>query len=128
MISSYIQAMGKEIFILEDDKDISYILNYVLFEQGYRVRVYGTVSDLRQALRSGPPDLLLMDVRLPDGNGMDLCQELKQQAKFSPPILMMSADWHLDRADGCPADEYIAKPFDLDVVLSKVDCYLKQAG
>lgn len=120
--------MGKEIFILEDDKDIGFILNHILFEEGYRVTVYERLSDIRQALDAGLPDLLLMDVRLPDGNGMELCAELKSAEQMSPPILMMSADWEVHNKAACVADEFIPKPFNLDEVLVKIERHLRQAG
>lgn len=120
--------MGKEIFILEDDKDIGFILNHVLFEQGYKVSVYENLSDIRQGLDDHLPDLLLMDVRLPDGNGLDLCAELKSAEGDNLPILMMSADLDVHLNSVCVADEFIAKPFDLDVILGKIEFHLRQAG
>lgn len=120
--------MGKEIFILEDDKDIGFILNYVLFDEGYRVKVYESVRAFKDALDNGSPDLLLMDVRLPDGNGMELCAELKGNALYNVPVLMMSADWHMNHKEMCGADEFIAKPFDIEVVVNKIDGYLKATG
>lgn len=119
--------MGKEIFILEDDRDIGFILTEVLAEEGYRVRLFETLAGIKSALGSGTPDLLLMDVRLPDGNGMDLCRELKAQQTFRPPILMMSADWHVHNRD-CPAEGYLPKPFNLDALIQKIDSILEQAS
>lgn len=116
--------MGKEIFILEDDKDIGFILNHILFEEGYRVQVYETLSAIRNALHMGFPDLLLMDVRLPDGNGMDLCAEIKEQKIAEVPVIMMSAHWDINREGGCAADEYISKPFDLDHLVTTIGAYL----
>ncbi|MHA4895219.1 response regulator transcription factor [Pedobacter sp. PWIIR3] len=118
--------MGKEIFILEDDRDIGFILTEVLLEEGYRVRLFETLASIRLALVSGMPDLLLMDVRLPDGSGMDLCRELKDGQTFKSPILMMSADWHVRNHD-CPAEGYIAKPFNLDVLIQKIGSTLGNA-
>lgn len=118
--------MQKEIYILEDDESIGFILNHILFEEGYKVKVYETISEFKKALVSGRPDLLLMDVRLPDGNGMELCAELYLSKSFTLPVIMMSADWHLrNNKDGCPANEYIAKPFDVDQVVSTVSAYLQ---
>lgn len=120
--------MDKEIFILEDDKDIGFMLSHVLLEEGYIVRVFETIIDFRKALNERLPDLLLMDVRLPDGNGMDLCAELKQSEGFNVPVLMMSADWHTHNTAVCQAEHYIAKPFELDDVVSMVDGFLRPAG
>ncbi|MEJ2880960.1 response regulator transcription factor [Pedobacter sp. GR22-6] len=119
--------MVKEIFVLEDDRDIGFILNHILFDEGYQVSVYESISAFKYALRLGTPDLLLMDVRLPDGNGMELCEELKADSAFSLPVLMMSADWHLHNQGQCKANEYISKPFDIDLILNKIGSYLKPA-
>lgn len=119
--------MGKEIFILEDDKDIGFILNHVLVEQGYQVSVYENLSKIRHGLDDHLPDLLLMDVRLPDGNGLDLCAELKS-TEDSLPILMMSANFDVHNNSACLADEFIAKPFDLDMIIAKIEFHLRQAG
>lgn len=119
----------KTIYLLEDDKDIAYILNYVLFEEGYEVLVFPTISSCKQALNKRVPDLLLMDVRLPDGNGMDLCSELKNSARTTESkILMMSA--HLPEQDGkqTGADDFIAKPFDLEGMVSRIGYHLKHTG
>lgn len=120
--------MKKEIFILEDDKDIGFILQYLLFEEGYAVRVYESMQELKSALASEAPDLLLMDVRVPDGNGMELCAELTSRAAFNIPVLMMSADWDIDDQGMCGANGFISKPFDLDDVVSRIGGHLRQTG
>lgn len=117
--------MQKEIFILEDDKNIGFILNHVLYEEGYLVHVYETIADFRAALIDRVPDLLLMDVRLPDGNGMELCAELRSYDSFNMPVIMMSADLHIHNRKGCGADAYIPKPFDVDEMVDIVGEYLK---
>ena len=119
--------MEKEIFVLEDDRDIGFILNHVLYQEGYHVKVYESISAFKDALDKGSPDLL-MDVRLPDGNGMELCAELKGNALYDVPVLMMSADWHVNHKDTCGANDFIAKPFDIDMVVSKIGGYLKPTG
>lgn len=120
--------MQKEIFILEDDKNIGFILNHVLHEAGYLVNVYETIADFRAALVDSVPDLLLMDVRLPDGNGMELCAELRLSEVFQMPVIMMSADLQMHDRTGCGADAYIPKPFDVDDIVAKIGEYLKQPG
>lgn len=120
--------MQKLIYILEDDISIGFILKHILVEEGYQIEVFETVSSFRIALNSVLPDLLLMDVRLPDGNGMELCAELKAAGDFHVPVLMMSADWPWRNKEICLANEYIAKPFDIDHVISKISGYLRQTG
>lgn len=119
----------KMIYVLEDDNDIAYIINYILHEEGYEVLVFSTVSTCKKALDVQVPDLLLLDVRLPDGNGMDLCSELKMSPRTAmSPVLMMSA--HLSEREGkCSgADGFIAKPFDLNGMVDRIGLHLRSAG
>ncbi|MES2456297.1 MAG: response regulator [Bacteroidota bacterium] len=66
------------IWILEDDADIGFVLEYFLNEEGFETKLFPSAVGFRQAVGLGLPDLFLMDVMLPDGNGVDLCSELKQ--------------------------------------------------
>lgn len=120
--------MNKTIYILEDDLDIGFILKEVLLQEGYLVEVFERVSEIRAALAEGFPGLLLMDVRLPDGNGLLLCAELKSDPAFVTPVLLMSADWHNHDKRTCEADAYIAKPFDIFKLTDTVRRSLPLAG
>lgn len=117
--------MQLRIYILEDDRNIGFILDHILTDEGYQVSVYETISAFREALVN-MPDLLLMDVRLPDGNGMNLCEELKGPQGISIPVLMMSADWHRHGIEDCLADAHIAKPFEIDDIVKLIARHLKR--
>lgn len=108
--------MSKVIHIVEDDEDIRFIVAYILKESGYTVEISGTVAEFKSRATDQHPDLILLDVMLPDGNSIDLCIELKMNsATAAVPIIIMSA--HATEtavaAASC-ADEFISKPFDLD--------------
>lgn len=116
--------MNKVIYVLEDDPDISYILTYLLSEEGYEVHAFATVSACRAAVNEFVPDLLLLDVQLPDGNGIDLCTELKSNLKTaSSPVLMMSASLEVEKRDHYCANDFIPKPFNLDHMVDKIGRY-----
>src|SRR5690349_12230654 len=100
-----------KIWILEDDPDIGYILNLFLGDEGFETSVITSANAFRAAVADDLPDLFLMDVMLPDGDGIALCIELKnQQRSKSIPVLMMSAHAGLEQVKTCKPDGFIAKP------------------
>ncbi|MDR6784624.1 response regulator [Pedobacter africanus] len=116
------------IYIVEDNSDIGFILELFLNEEGFEVKVLTTAQDFIMALKYGLPDLFLMDVKLPDGNGIDLCHQLKNDPRSERlPILMMSAHANEDVARSCEAEEFLQKPFDLNLLLHKIKQYLPAA-
>src|SRR5690606_31020318 len=81
---------------------------------------FATAGNFRRAKTAVRPDLYILDIMLPDGNGIDLCRELKaEQSTQQTPIIMMSA--HFDKAEGqCDDQDFIAKTFDIDHFLSRI--------
>lgn len=111
-------SRSAKIWILEDDADIGYVLDYFLNEEGFETRVFPSAESFRESLVSDLPDLFLMDVMLPDGDGVDLCRELKGDPRCQRlPVLMMSAHAGLSRIKECQPEGFIPKPFNLDHVL-----------
>ncbi|WP_162618505.1 response regulator transcription factor [Pedobacter yulinensis] len=115
--------MNKTIFLLEDDPDISDILAYVLDNNGYRVKATGRVSDFCSDIEQQRPDLIILDVMLPDGNGIDVCHKIKHENKWKNiPVIMMSAAYSAkdNICKDCGADGFISKPFDINHLLQRV--------
>ncbi|MFA4870769.1 MAG: response regulator [Pedobacter sp.] len=110
------------IWILEDDPDIGYILQLILNEEGFETTLFNSAVTFRIAIARELPDLLLMDVMLPDGNGEELCAEIKNDRRSEHlPVLMMSAHARLEQiTKHCAADGFISKPFDLTRLLAIV--------
>jgi len=116
------------IYILEDNPDIGYILEFVLIEEGFNIQLYNCVSDLQAAVRKDLPDLFLLDVMLPDGNGIEMCHLIKTTAASSQlPVLMMSANTQATSVMECKAEAFIQKPFDLDAVVNTIREHLHAA-
>lgn len=118
--------MNQKIHIVEDDEDIRYIIAYILSEMGYQVNVSETIKDFSEQLLNYKPDLMLIDVMLPDGNGLDLCLELKKYPETNKiPIIVMSAhaaeEFVLQKA--C-AEDFISKPFDLEDLVTLIKKHL----
>lgn len=110
----------KEIFIVEDNDGIRELLE-LLLSQFYIVQAFPTARSFKKGMAFGHPDIVLMDIQLPDGNGFDLCKDLhKQQNTSNIPVVLMSA--HADPSlfkDNCVKD-FISKPFDIDDLIERV--------
>ncbi len=106
--------MAKLIFILEDNEDLRELYRYILEDEDYDITTFSTVSEFMEH-SIATPDLYLLDVMLPDGDGIELCKELKKDSRTANiPVIMVSA--HQDIADvklQCPDSDFIAKPFDI---------------
>jgi len=116
---------NKLIYVLEDNPDIAYILEYFLSEQGYQVQTFPTIASCNNAINNLKPDLFLLDIQLPDGNGIELCHQLKTNEKTAAiPVLIMSAGKAPATNKLEAANEFISKPFDLEDVLDRITHYL----
>ncbi|MBE9602547.1 response regulator transcription factor [Pedobacter sp. MC2016-24] len=119
--------MAKLIHVIEDDDDIRFILEYILLEANYNVMLFPTASAFEAAIIADKPDLIILDVMLPDGNGIEICRRLKINPEtFHIPVLIMSAHaaQHAILEEAC-ADDFISKPFDLDHFIDRVNQILK---
>lgn len=109
----------KEIFIVEDDDGIRELLEFLLVSQQYSVKTFPNARSFQKTVPEEVPDLFLLDIMLPDGNGVDLCRGLKEDEKTKNiPVVFMSAHADLESIGG--ADDFIAKPFDVDELLERI--------
>ena len=115
------------IFLLEDDKILSKGISIALEKDGHHVTTaYGYVEAL-QKYTGKKYDLFLLDINLPDGNGMNFCQKIRQASQL--PVLFLTAnDTEEDMLNGYDVgcDDYISKPFSIDVLRRKVSAILKR--
>lgn len=114
--------MRKKLCILEDDKDIREIIEFLFVSEDYEVWCFSTIKELMSRKNEVIPDLFLLDVMLPDGNGIDVCNELNSlESTATVPVLMMSANTEANKISmACNAKGFISKPFDLDHMLHTV--------
>jgi two-component system phosphate regulon response regulator PhoB len=115
-------AVGKIIQVVEDDPDIRFILEYVLVDSGFILETFDSIKAFSNRHRKVDIDLILLDVQLPDGNGIELCNHLKtSELTRHIPVVIMSANASSSRAiiEG-KADDFIAKPFDVDVFVARI--------
>lgn len=119
----------KRILIVEDDRNLARVLGDNLMFDGYSVTWAPDGNTALIAIRSTPPDLILLDIMLPGRDGFDLCAQLRQDGRI--PIIMLTARTQkADKLKGLDlgADDYITKPFDLDELLARVRAVLRRRG
>jgi len=118
--------MKKCIYVVEDNAAIRDVIEFMLTEEDYEVIVSPTAREFWRQMQIHIPDMVILDVRLPDGSGIDICKELKCNAKtYNIPIMVMSADNYLSKVKSkCTADEFINKPFDLNDFANRIEYYL----
>jgi DNA-binding response OmpR family regulator len=119
--------MNKKILILEDDENLSRGIAFTFEKDGYDVVSEGSIQDGKRMLKQHKIDLIILDLGLPDGNGMDLCKEIRTHSKV--PIIMLTAcDLETDEVSGllAGADDYITKPFFLSVLRARVEALLRR--
>ena len=122
--------MPQKILIIEDEPDIRKTLEYNISREGYEVISASSLSEARQNLESSSFSLLLLDLMLPDGSGLDLFRELKQdKSKSSMPVIILTAkDDEVDKVVGFElgADDYVTKPFSVRELILRVKAVLKR--
>ncbi len=122
-------AGRRTILMVEDESSIIEPLAEALGREGFDTRVAGTVADAIKAAGDELPDLVLLDVTLPDGSGYDVARTLRERSRV--PIIMLTARGEeTDRIVGLElgADDYIVKPFSAREVAARIRAVLRRAG
>nr|WP_100549205.1 MULTISPECIES: CHASE domain-containing protein [unclassified Pseudomonas] len=113
----------RNLLVVEDEPDIANLLRQLLENAGYRVRLAHSLDEARTRLREEIPAAISLDLRLPDGDGMQLVQELRADARYRElPILVVSAACEEGRLalDGVPALDWLSKPIDPQRLLASL--------
>lgn len=113
-----------KIFLVEDDDSIRELIEYLLISLKYEVQTFPTAQEFHNEMQSRNPDLILMDIMLPDGNGLNICRKLRNNKKTKDiPVILMSA--HESIARGACASDFVSKPFEVDDLVQKIKNQLK---
>ena len=123
--------MTTHLLLIDDDARLTAMVGDYLRANGHEVDVAGTLAAGRDRLRLGQYDALVLDLMLPDGDGLDLTRELRADARLRRlPLLMLTARGEpLDRVLGLElgADDYLAKPFEPRELLARIKALLRRA-
>ena len=119
---------GPQILVVEDERAISEPLAKLLAREGFAATVAGTVADALAEFAAGAPDLILLDLNLPDGDGRDVAREIRRSSGV--PIIMLTArGTETDRIVGLEigADDYVVKPFSSAEVIARIRAVLRRS-
>lgn len=118
-----------QIVIVEDDKDLNSGLCKALKSEGRNIVSCGDLKTAREQIFLYPPNLVMLDINLPDGNGLDLLKEIKAEGLKVPVILLSANDTDADVVKGLDlgADDYVTKPFSLSVLRARVNTQLRKS-
>jgi DNA-binding response OmpR family regulator len=122
------QARRDRILLVEDEASIAEPFAQALHRHGFDALVAPTAAAALRLARSEPPDLVLLDLTLPDGDGRDVCRELRRHSQV--PIVMLTArGTETDRVVGLElgADDYVVKPFSVAEVVARIRAVLRRA-
>ena len=125
------RTMARErILIVEDEEDIQELVSYNLTRDGYSVTLAGSGEEALRAIRAGLPDLILLDLMLPGIDGLEVCRELKADARTREiAVVMLTAKGEeADVVSGLEmgADDYITKPFSPRVLVARIRAVLRR--
>ena len=119
--------MKKTILILEDDENLNRGIAFTFEKDGYQAVSANSIKEGKQLMEQLKADLIILDLKLPDGNGMDFCKEIR--AYSNVPIIMLTVcDLETDEVSGllAGADDYITKPFSLSILRARVEALLRR--
>jgi two-component system, OmpR family, response regulator ChvI len=120
--------MSVTIALVDDDRNILTSVSIALQSEGFVTRVYSDGETALKALAENPPDLAVLDIKMPKMDGMELLRRLRERSGI-PVIFLTSKDDELDEALGLAmgADDYIAKPFSQRLLIARIRAVLRRA-
>jgi two-component system response regulator RegX3 len=124
-----VAATKRTVLLVEDEESITAPLSEALSREGFEAVIAGTAAEALELAGSRSPDLVLLDLGLPDGSGLDVCRELR--ARSTVPIIMVTARGEeTDRIVGLEvgADDYVVKPFSAREVVARIRAVLRRTA
>ena len=119
--------MNKKILVVDDEKPIADILQFNLKKEGYEVFCAYDGNEALKLVEELQPDLILLDIMLPQRDGMEVCREVRKTSEI--PIIMLTAkDSEIDKVLGLElgADDYVTKPFSTREIIARVKANLRR--
>jgi len=117
------------ILLVEDNEAIQQLNKEMLEEEsGYKVRTSMNLAEARESIKQSAPNLIVLDIMLPDGSGLDFLKELRQAGSDVPVLLLTALSESSDEVKGIRegGDDYVTKPYDSEVLLVRIEKLLNQ--
>jgi len=119
----------KNILLVEDNEAIQQLNKEMLEEEsGYKVHTAMNLAEARESIKQSTPNLIVLDIMLPDGSGLDFLKEIRQSGSDVPVLLLTALSESSDEVIGIRegGDDYVAKPYDSEVLLVRIEKLLNQ--
>src|SRR6201997_3185148 len=118
------------LLVVDDDRALREGLRRALMLAGYEVRLADSGAAALSEVVSVAPDAVVLDIGLPDIDGLDVCRLLRREGNRVPVLMLTARDAVSDRIDGLDAgaDDYLVKPFDIDELRARLRALLRRAG
>jgi two-component system, OmpR family, response regulator MprA len=118
------------LLVVDDDRALREVLRRALTLAGYEIRLAESGADALAEVNGGVPDAVVLDVGLPDIDGLEVCRLLRREGNRVPVLMLTARDAVSDRIDGLDAgaDDYLVKPFDIDELKARLRALLRRAG
>ena len=124
--------MNLNILVIEDEPDIRATIEYNLSQEGYSVTSVGSIAEVNSIKEPSNFDLILLDLMLPDGSGLNICKKFKKDdiTQSIPIIILTAKDDEVDKVVGFElgADDYVTKPFSVRELILRVKAVLKRGN
>ena len=120
--------MGSRLLAIDDDSDILKVLKANLELHGYSVETAENWKDAEKLLSESQPDLIILDIMLPDADGIEICKSLREESPQIPIILLTAKDKISDKVFGLEsgADDYVVKPFETLELIARINACLRR--
>ncbi len=118
------------LLVVDDDRGLRDVLRRALTLSGYEITLAENGSEALSALSRDVPDAMVLDVGLPDFDGLEVCRLIRREGNRVPVLMLTARDTVSDRIDGLDAgaDDYLVKPFDIDELKARLRALLRRAG
>ena len=118
------------LLVVDDDRALRDVLRRALTLAGYEVRLADSGAGALAEIAASVPDAVVLDVGLPDIDGLEVCRLLRRERNRVPILMLTARDTVSDRIDGLDAgaDDYLVKPFDIDELKARLRALLRRAG
>jgi len=117
------------VIVIEDDTAVASVIKQRLAAGGFSVAHAATIGAGRSMLADGGWDVIVLDLMLPDGSGLDLAKEIRQRGDETPILMLTARDTVHERVEGFRhgADDYLCKPFDVDELAARLEAIVRRA-
>lgn len=121
---------GERLLLADDDDNLRLMLEAALRHHGYEVTAVASGREALAAAASGAPELIVLDVMMPDLDGFEVCRRLRAEGRRTPVVFLTASDATEDKVRGLTlgGDDYVVKPFSLDELVARADAVLRRAG